>query len=592
MASVFDGVVGAELLRSKLDAISRELKHLLVRSAFSTLMRETRDCSIVVLGPDGEAVNEGLAHGFFVRSVLERFEPGEGDIFICNHPFQCGVQHTNDLAVAMPVFAAGRRAGFVCSIAHKSDVGGAVVGSASSTSTELLQEGLLIPILRAGNGDDLSEHVIAIIEANTRDPELFLGDMRAQIGVTKVGVERLRELVEKTGLDAFRAGCQRIIDQTERQVRAAIAKLPDGAATCVGYIDSDGVHLDEPVRYEVTITIDGGRIIFDTTNSDDQRGGPINYSRTMTERAIRWAVLTLIDDGKSVPENDGLHKVIEVIFRPGSVLAARFPAPVGASTIVMHTFHDILMDGLSELAPERGISSGGGSGTMAVLYHRSAEGGAGTANSRAMQYEVIGSANGAIEGQDGCSGVLPHKANFNVTPIEVLEAQFPVRIRRFELLPDSAGPGKQRGGLGFRREYEFLSPVMVNRRADREQVLGHTIGGGMPGALGRQWIERDGTRDRVRMAGQYRLPAGAVLCIETGGGGGCGNPFDRDIQAVAADVRDGYVSPAQAAEHYGVVLRADGRVDTEATGRLRKAARETGCGDATGAPFRGDTADD
>lgn len=558
--------VTAERLRSKLDAACQELKHLLVRSAYSTLLRETRDCSIVLLGPNGEAVVDGLDRSVFIQNLLARFEPTEGDIFICNHPFQSGVQHTNDLVVTVPVFVDGRRIGFSCSVAHKSDVGGAVVGSASSSSTELLQEGLLLPIMRAGNGDSFSEHITAIIEANTRDPDLFIGDMRAQIGVTKVGVERLKALAQTAGVDEYLAGCDLILDQTERQVRSLIAKLPDGSAHCVAFLDHDGVNRDQPVRYEFVITVAGDQITFDGRRSDDQRRGPINYSRPMAERSVHWALLAAIDVEQSIVPNEGMHRAVQVVLRDGSVLAAQFPAPVGASTIVMHTLHDTLMEGLAELAPETSIASGGGSGTMAILYR----GMAGGAGSRAMQYEIIGSGNGGSRGQDGCSGVLPHRANFHVTPIEVLEAQFPVRIRRFELLPDTAGAGQWRGGLGFRREYECLCTADVNRRADREKFPGKGVQGGLPGALGAQWIQRaSGQREQVPMAGQYQLGAGDRLIIETGGAGGWGNPLKRAVEAVAQDVRNGYVSRGAAAELYGAVVGEDGTVDASATATRR-----------------------
>lgn len=554
-------------MRSKLEAACQELKHLLVRSAYSTLLRETRDCSLDLLGPDGEAVVDGLERSLFIRNLLSRFEPVEGDIFICNHPFQSGVQHTNDLVVAIPVFAGGRRIGFACSTAHKSDVGGAVVGSASSSSTELIQEGLLLPIMHAGNGDTFSEHITAIIEANTRDPDLFIGDMRAQMGVTKVGVQRLKDIALTVGVDDYLAGCGLIIDQTERQVRSLVAKLPDGSATCVGFLDHDGVNRDHPVRYEFTITIEGDQIAFDGQRSDDQRRGPINYSRPMAERSIYWALLAAIDVRQEITPNEGMRRAVRIVLRDGSVLAAHFPAPVGSSTIVMHTLHDVVMEGLAELAPETSIASGGGSGTMAVLYRQS---GGGFTGSRAMQYEIIGSGNGASRGQDGCSGVLPHRANFRVTPIEVLEAQFPVRISRFELLPDSAGAGQYRGGLGFRREYEFLSDTDVNRRADREKFPGKGVHGGLPGALGTQWIQHPGAEhERVPMAGQYHLTAGDKLLIETGGGGGWGDPLKRSPEAVAQDVRNGYLSRAATADLYGVVIGEDGCIDMEATASRR-----------------------
>lgn len=564
-------VVLAEVLRSRLAAMNRELRHLLINSAFSTLMREARDCSVTLTGPAGERLAQSMGTGFFVRRILERFTPEQGDVFLSNHPYEAGVQHTPDLLIGMPVIDDGALVGFCVSSGHKADTGGAVVGSVSSFATELIQEGLLLPVMRAGNEEVLDANVLAIIEANVRDPELFLGDVRAQLGVTRTGRDRLLGLVRSLGRGAYLRALSVMFDQGERTMRQALSAWPDGTSEAEGYVDDDGVVLGVPVRLHVSVEKRGDAILFDCSGCADQTQGPINRPRALSEATIHSTLLSALAGGRHIAYNEGVVRPITIRFREGTIVAPTFPAPVGASSSVNHLFIDVLQTVLARFDPPRGIAPGGGGSTMAVLH----DVGSGT-GSRAMQYEIFGSARGASGDRDGCSGILPPAGVFAVTPIEVLEAQFPVRIRRFELIEDSAGPGRFRGGLSYRREYEFLTPVSVNRRATRERFPGGGLFGGGHGQTARQFVTgADGTCQALSSSGQFRFEPGDRLLIESAGGGGYGDPLERDLELVATDVRRGYVSVQAALEQYGVVVTGDGAVDVVASERVRAERRSS-----------------
>lgn len=564
--------VTTELIRSKIDAACCELRQLLFRSAYSTLMRESRDCSIILLGPGGEVVTPGEAlqhcasYRFFINYILSRWDPREGDIFLSNHPYESGVYHTPDLAIAIPVFADGQRIGFSCSIAHKSDVGGAVVGSASSRATEIFQEGLLLPVMRAGVGDEVSEIVMDLIRANVRNPDLYLGDMRAQLGVTRVGRQRLQDLAGTVGTQTLLAAYQQLLTESERALEYRLRSWPEGRSSVEGCLDSDGVERDKPVHYRLDVEVRDGKITLDATRSDNQTTGPVNMPATYAETCFFYGVLAVADP--TLIFNDGMRRVIDIKLRKGSVLSPDFPGAVGAATVVHHRLIDVVLEALAPFSPATALANGGGSGgTLAIQWKTASTGGAG---SRALQYEVLGTATGGMDGQDGCDGTCASGVNLGIAPVEVLEAQFPVRITRFDLIPDSAGPGRFRGGLSYRREYEFLADGQVNRRADRERFPGNGILGGQPGQRSRLLLARAGEEaETIPGAGIYELSAGDRLTVEGSGAGGYGDPHQREPQAVARDVADGYVSREAALSGYGVVITPEGTVDVSATERVR-----------------------
>ena len=578
MASVLD----VEITRTRLEATVQELTHLLYRSAYSTLMRESRDCSILLLSPRGDVVVNGATHGHrmnyhhFVRALLERFpDMAPGDIYLSNHPYEASIPHTPDLGVAMPVFVEETLVGFSCSLAHKSDFGGSVIGSASMGATHLFQEGLLLPPLRYRRNGVVNRAVDAVIAANVRNTDLFFGDMRAQLGVTEVGAERMAAVARDLGAPTLLEVYEELLDQGERNLRNHLARWPDGSVAVEAYMDSDGVRPD-PVRLALSVTVKGDEIVFDTSASADQTAGPVNMTRTYTEAGIFYALIALTDPAFGF--NDGMRRPVTITGREGSVLNPVFPAPVGAATTVSHRFADLCFEALSHFAPERSIAhSGGSGGTLAFMWQGPGGG------SRALQYEVLGTAMGAMDGRDGTSGVAVYATNLAITSVEILESQYPMRVRRFELIRDSGGAGTFRGGLSYRREYEALQPAAVSRRAERARFPGAGVNGGSPGSLAHVALRHDGQWSELPVAGQYQLVPGDVLRVEGSGAGGMGSPLARDPELVAGDVARGYVSEETARDEYGVRLDAEGRLLAAETEGERRARRSSaGGGGAVG----------
>lgn len=563
-------VLAAELTRSRLTSTIGELTQLLYRSAYSTLMRESRDCSISLLSADGDVLVDppgpfhGSSYHYLIRRTLERFggDLAPGDVFMTNHPYDAGVPHTPDLAVVVPAFAGDTLVGFSASLAHKSDFGGSVIGSASMGATQLYQEGLLLPLTRVARGDEHAEldpGVMGIIAANVRTPDIFFGDMRAQLGVTRLGASRLSALAEQAGVEVTKGAFALLIEQGERAVREVIAAWPDGISTVTGYLDNDGIRLDRPVRITVTARIRGDQIEFDLSESDDQTLGPVNMPMMYGDNAVFYAVISC-----AAPDfgfNDGIRRVVSIVRRPGSLFDPQGLAPVGAATSMQHRVADLCFEALGALVPGGGSAHSGGSGGTVGIEWASPD-----RRGRLFQYEVLGTAMGAVHDSDGISGVTAYNTNLTITPVEVLESQYPVRINRFELITDAGGPGRYRGGLSYRREYEALAAASVRRRAERGRFPARGIAGGHDGSLARVRIRRaDGGIEEAPVAGSYELAPHDILTVEGSGAGGYGDPRTRQAELVLADVRAGLVSPEAAAAHYGVVIDERLELDQQAT---------------------------
>jgi N-methylhydantoinase B len=569
-------VVAVGMLRSNLEALLDEMYQLLVRSAYSTIMRESRDCSYLVLDDQGRVFlttpgNYAHAPSYrrIVRNMLAKFGRDglrPGDVIVTNHPYIGGVPHTPDLAVVAPVFFENELVAFSCSIAHKPDFGGAVPGSASSKATELLQEGFLLPPTKLYAAGEYQQPIEDILVSNVRHPDLVLGDARAQIGTTRVAAERLVHLIRRYGLDQTRAAFDEMLRLGEQRLRAALCGWSDGGAEVEGFLDDDGVRLDVPVRFHVRVTVAGGTIHFDFSGSDDQTVGPVNVPPQYAEMATFYALLAMADPDLSF--NDGVREPVTLTFREGSVLNPRMPGPVGAATVCSYRLIDIVLEALGKLRPARAVAhSGGSGGAMAISWEPESAG-----ERPKLQYEIFGTGLGGRSGSDGADGVSAHATNLGVTPIEILETQFPLRVRRFELVPDSAGPGEFRGGLSYRRDYELLRDAGLNRRADRTRFPAEGVFGGRPGRPGRLVLEPGSDNETVlRGSGQYQLRAGSVVRFEGAGAGGFGDPRRRDPCAVESDVRAGYVSLETARSEYGVVIDPTTvTVDRPATEALRR----------------------
>jgi N-methylhydantoinase B len=546
-----------QILRNKIASLVDEMHYHFYRSGYSTIIRESRDFSCVILDRNGRLI---VAPPMFFHAPVYRHLVGrilelygglaegrglnDGDVFVSNHPYAGGLPHVSDMAFVAPVFAAGELVAFSGSIAHKADVGGAVAGSTSANATEMFQEGLLLPPIKIVDGGVAQTDIERIILANSRQPGLVGGDIHAQIAVTQMGATRVRELCSRFGAatvtDAFAA----ILKGAADELRAAIAKLPEGESSAEGLLDSDGVVLDQPIKLAVTVAIKNGVASFDFSNSDPQARGPVNLRPSMVEACVFYSLIGCL--GPNLHFNDGMRDVVLLIYAPRTVTNAEAPASVSNYQMVNLKLVDVILEALAHFHPARAIANAGSSSALTIAW---AKGRPGQSN---MQYEIMGSAYGGGMGHDGASATATHLSNLHITPIEILESEFPCRITRFDLVPDSGGAGRWRGGLSLEREYELLEDATVIRRYDKSRFPPNGVAGGKAGR-GARFVIRLGTPQEyvTPSSGRYELEAGERFLLQSAGGGGCGEPPTRDGAALDRDIAEGYVSVDAAKKEYG-----------------------------------------
>ena len=546
--------ITVQVLRNKISGLTDEMHYHFYRSGYSTIIRESRDFSCVILDRAGGLIVappmffHAPVYKHLVGRILEihgEYGLADGDVFVCNHPYEGGLPHVSDMAFVAPVFAQGRLVGFAGSIAHKADIGGTNPGSTSASATEIFQEGLLLPPIRIYEAGVYKVDLERLILANSRQPDLVQGDMRAQIAATRMGSDRVAELCGRFGaetiIDAFTA----IHDGAAADLRSAIAALPDGSSSAEGVMDSDGVERDRPVKFAVTITVEGAGVTFDFSASGRQAKGPVNLRPSMVEACVFYALIGCL--GPDLQFNDGMREAVRFIYAPDTITNASPPAPVSSYQMANLKLVDVILAALSRFRPDRAVANAGSSGALLISWL-----GGGRAGQADMQYEILGSAYGGGFGNDGASACAAHLSNLHITPIEIIESEFPCRITAFDLTIDSGGAGEQRGGLGFRREYELLQDAVIVRRADRAIFPPGGLDGGGAGSPSR-FVLRYGTNDQEEAAasGRYELKAGERFSLQSPGGGGFGDPRQRDRKKVARDIAEGYVSPASAARDYG-----------------------------------------
>jgi N-methylhydantoinase B len=440
------------------------------------------------------------------------------------------------MAFVAPVFAGGTIVAFAGSIAHKADLGGTVAGSTSANATEMYHEGLLIPPIKIWDAGRPLPDIERLILGNSRQPALVRGDMNAQIAVTQMGAARVKELCERFGAETLCNAFAAILKVAADGLRAAIARLPTGGtASAEGLLDSDGVVVDRPIKLAVTITIENDIVAFDFAASDPQASGPVNLRPSMVEACVFYCLIGCLDPRLAF--NDGMRDVVRFVFAPRTVVNAEPPAAVSNYQMVNLKLVDVILEALSKFHPARAIANAGSSSALGIAWRQ------GRPGQSTMQYEIIGSAYGGGTGYDGASATATHLSNLHITPIEILEAEFPCRITRFDLVPDSGGAGRWRGGLSMRREYELLADATVIRRFDKSRFPPQGLAGGKSGGRSR-FVVRLGTADELEApaSGRYEMKAGERFLVQSAGGGGYGDPRMRDRAAIDRDVAEGYVS--------------------------------------------------
>ena len=553
--------VDLEVIKASLSGIVQEMQNSLFRTGFSTIVRESQDASCALMNAKGEVVAQHVVLPLHIgafpaccAAVLDEFAGtiGEGDAFLINHPYQGGSPHAPDMCVLTPAFVSGELFGFCGSIAHKGDIGGPVPGSCSGQARETFNEGLHLPAVRYQRKFKSQTDIDRIIAANSRTPELVLGDIRGQLGADRLGERRLNELVAKFGKDKVEQSFARLFEIGEARVRAAIADWADGRYEAERFVDDDGIELEKPVRIHVVAEKRGDRLHFDFSGSADQTRGPANIRPPLVQAACAYALISMVDPHMYV--SSGLLRAFTIEAREGSVLNPRFPAPVNTYNPTVHALVDALFAALAPIVTEKVRADGSGSRSI-VIGGRSTSAGKGY-----VQYEIIAGGGGARPNKDGASVITVNQSNARIAPIEIIESEFPTRLVRFELIRDSGGPGHYRGGLGVRREYLNLADARFSIRSMKHIIPPHGMEGGRDGRPGDIWINPDaeGAKRLPTRYADYPLKEGDTFRLDTPGGGGYGDPLERPHENVFADICEGLVSAETAERDYGVVLKREG----------------------------------
>jgi N-methylhydantoinase B len=540
----------------------------LCRTAYNTVVYEIHDFEIGIHDADGRTVADtpGIAtpgaNDYGIQRSIEflgRHSLCEGDVVMLNYPYWSSA-HTLDVLVFAPVVADDELLGFASCRVHLLDLGQKDVGYVLD-STDMYQEGIFFPSVKIYERGELREDIFNIIRFNSRMPERTIGDLQAQASAVHTGVVRVLDLARRFGADVIADAMRQIHEHGERLSRAAVAALPDGTWTATDFCDSDGIDLDEMLPLTVTVTIDGDRMIMDWRETDVVARGPVNLPLGGTIAACRlvFKALTTPDS----PVCDGNFRNLEILTTPGTLLHATPPMPtftLWTGFTAPEVITRALAQGLPHLVP---ACSGGDVCDVMVL---------GTDPETGEQWleatnDAVGF--GAHAGGDGEDGIMhPTEPGCRNNPVEVLETKGPMLIERYGYRIDSAGPGRHRGGVGVERVYRFLAPanaIVINYKT---KTAPWGIDGGRDAAANRVVVFPDGPAPRDVGVSNTAFEPGEAIVNLTGGGGGWGDPFDRDEAAVAADVRLGFVSPAAAAAQYGVVT--DGvTVDRDATAHLR-----------------------
>ena len=571
--------VTLQVMTNAIYSVADEMVAALIRTSFSTNIKDRRDCSGAVFTRDGQLVAQGevgtpLHLGVMLPAVQtaiaaippETLEP-EDDIIV-NTPYPEGPGHLNDVTLVSPVFDGPHLVAYVANMSHHVDVGGFAPGSMAFGVWEHFQEGLQIPPLKLVKRGRIDEDLVRLITANLRTPVEFRGDLAAQIAANNVGEERLKGLMRKYGRETVLHYMNEIMDYSERRLSAAIGQLPQGSFSSQDYLEGDGIST-EKIAIRVTVTVEGSELVADFRESDPQALGPINCRPPSVKACAYYLAKALLDPG--LPPNSGAFRPIRVLTKPGTLMEVQFPGALcNANIVTTQRIVDALMGAFLQIIPERAAAAC--SGTMNLLNI-----GGRDPRSRALfnYIETYGGGQGALVDRDGTSAVQMHMTNTRNAPVEVIESTYPFFIRGYGLVSESAGAGEFRGGYGMRREFEIEAErVTVTLSSDRFELAPWGIFGGLSASTGDcKVVLPDGPVEQLPSKVTRVLTRGSRLISTTPGGGGWGEPCQRPAEKVRQDVVQELLSRESALSIYGVVLNDDLSLDSQATAEERDKRR-------------------
>ncbi|MGC8469550.1 MAG: hydantoinase B/oxoprolinase family protein [Acetobacteraceae bacterium] len=565
-----------ELFRNAVAAIGDEMVLTIYRTAYSGVLKNIMDYSAALCDAEGRLVAQGLSlPGHLcsipvaLRAAIAAF-PGDihpGDILVLNDPYEGGM-HLPDIFLFRPIFADGAVIAFAATICHHTDVGGRVPGSNASDSTEIFAEGLRIPPLKLYERGAPNPTLHRLIEKNVRLPGRVFGDLRAQLAACAIAARGVEALVARHGAAGVRALMEATMDYSERLTRHCLAELPDGEASFTDWIDDDQIDQGVPIKLVCTVTKRGGTMRFDWTGSAAQVKGAINNTWSYTAAASFTAAKSILS--VNMPNNDGVFRAIEVIAPPGTIMNALPPAACAARGLTGFRACDCAFGAMAQLYPDRVFAAGDGGNTGITVggYDRDRRG--------FIYVDFLSGAWGARPWADGLEGNTTMFANMASFSVEMIEAENPLEITDYGFVPDTGGAGRFRGGVAMARSWRMLAEEgILQVRADRQTHRPYGLAGGQPGAAGRNLLNPGTAEERALHAKlTMGFRAGEVFRHQLPGGGGYGDPLERDLGAVARDLRSGLVTVAGAARDYGVVARGEPpEVDAAATAALRARRR-------------------
>ncbi len=570
--------VTLEVIRNALPAIANEMAADLQRTSYNMMIYEVRDFCTSLVNTKGELISQnvgGVSHfvadlGVIITDAIERFGKDgfkPGDVIITNHQAVAG-QHLNNIVIYMPYFYKGELLMFAMVRAHWIDVGGMSTGfGAGPGVADPWMEGLQLDQLKIYEAGKINETLYRVLKDNIRFPESSLGDMKSQMAACRLAVRRMNEMFEKYGKDTILDAIAQIFDETERKCRNVVEKLADGVYEASSFIDDDGVKRGEPVPIHAKITINRGAMTIDLSATSGERKAAIN-SRTYAGARVAYKALT----GPLEPVNEGSFRALKVIIPEGNIMMARFPAPMSGWSAIVPTVVDTIIKALARAMPDRVPAGHHGLLGGAVVFfgvHPKTQ-------RRFVVQSIEGGGWGGRPGEDGESGTVSVcQGDVRNASIEGIELKCPVLVESRALRTDSGGAGKHRGGLGIDMHVRNLVEGRWNfEHTRREQCPPWGMWGGNPGTHGDFLLRLPGENDfRSMAASHYPVPVESDVIVRTGGGGGWGDPLEREASAVRDDVIEELISRGVAEEHYGVVLGDDLTLDEAATERRRNALR-------------------
>ncbi|MBI2849189.1 MAG: hydantoinase B/oxoprolinase family protein [Chloroflexi bacterium] len=577
-----------EVLRNALLTVTKEMEYVVGRTSRSTFWVETGDYSTAILTAEGQVVAQGPAGipvhmgtmPLSVQYALERIGRSDlepGDVIWNNDPYS-GSNHVPDVLLARPIFERGELLAIAAVRGHWIDIGGATPGSSSTANRDIYAEGIRLPPTKICKGGVINRELLDVILTNVRMPKERYGDFRAQMAGCAMGEQRVLDLCRKYGSETIRAAMEEILNHSERLMRAEISKLPDGDYTAYDFLDGDEIE-KRPLKVEATIKIRGDSMEVDFTGTDGPAAGGLNAPYAVTCTAVYYTVKAITDP--EIPSNSGAYRPIKVFAPPNCLVNPRPPAAVMAGNHETSSrIIDVLLQALAPAIPERVVSGLAGSAYAFILAGRDQR--RAEAEQEFVIAEPIHGGKGACLGGDGINAIRTGVVNIRNQPVEVMEMRSPLMVETERIVADSGGVGQWRGGCATQRVYVVTKgKAILTIIADRAKFGPFGLfGGGMGGCC--RLLIRTGSEQKVLFS-KYHGPMGPgdKLYFQAAGGGGYGDPLERDVQLVGKDVLNGYVSPEAAEVEYGVIVnRKTHEVDLAATlelrGRLRKVGGKEG----------------